>query len=203
MPGYADNVFLNCPLDDDYRNLKDAILFAIFDCGFVPRCAQEISDSGEVRFEKIQRLIADSKYAIHDISRTELDCSTGLPRFNMPLELGVFLGAKHFGSNQHRQKNCLILDRERYRYQSFISDIAGHDIRSHDGQEKKAIQEVRDWLNASSRRLSIPGGAAIANRYDSFRKDLPKACSTADIREEELTYNDYLNFVSEWLRQAS
>ncbi len=48
-----------------------------------------------------------------------------LPRFNMPLELGIFLGAKRFGSQKQKQKNGLILDREKYRYQSFCSDIAG------------------------------------------------------------------------------
>jgi len=36
----------------------------------------------------------DSVY--HDISRTELN-EHSLPRFNMPLELGLFLGASRFG----------------------------------------------------------------------------------------------------------
>lgn len=43
----------------------------------------------------------------------------------MPLELGTFLGAKHFGSEIQKKKTCLILDKEKFRYQKFISDIAG------------------------------------------------------------------------------
>lgn len=106
---YTDNVFLNCPFDDRYLPIRNAILFAVFDCGFVPRYALEIDDSGEVRFAKIQLLIAESKFGIHDISRTELDPSTNLPRFNMPLELGVFIGAKQYGSSKQKNKNSLIL----------------------------------------------------------------------------------------------
>jgi hypothetical protein len=64
-------------------------------------------------------------FGVHDISMTELDRLTGLPRFNMPLELGLFLGAHRFGSKDQRRKVALILDRERYRCQAFISDIAG------------------------------------------------------------------------------
>ena len=36
-----------------------------------------------------------------------LDEETCLPRFNMPLELGVFLGAKRYEKNQKR-KSCLL-----------------------------------------------------------------------------------------------
>jgi hypothetical protein len=63
-----------------------------------------------------------------DLSRTELH--EDLPRFNMPLELGIFLGAKKYGNEQNNNKACIIFDREQYRYQKFISDISGHDIKS-------------------------------------------------------------------------
>ncbi len=198
---YASSVFFNCPFDDEYLALRNAILFAIFDCGFVPRSALEVDDSGEGRFDKIQRLIAESKYAVHDICRTELDPSTKLPRFNMPLELGVFIGAKRFGANRHKQKSCLILDREKYRYQAFVSDIAGHDIRSHDGLAENAIRHVRNWLNSASGRKTIPGGSETIRRYRIFCGELPEMCQVARIALDELTYNDYWNFMSEWLEQ--
>ncbi|MES2163913.1 MAG: hypothetical protein V4476_22365 [Pseudomonadota bacterium] len=70
---YNNNVFINCPFDDDYKELQNAMVFAIYDCGFVPRCALEENDAGDVRFDKIRRLIELSRYGIHDISRTELD----------------------------------------------------------------------------------------------------------------------------------
>ena len=56
----------------------------------------------------------------------------------MPLELGLFLGAKRFGRGEQKSKTCLILDVERYRYQKFISDISGQDIAAHCGEVGKA-----------------------------------------------------------------
>jgi hypothetical protein len=111
--------------------LFHSIVFTVIHCGFRARCAQEIDDSGQVRIDKILKIVEDCQYGIHDLSRTELDRSSRLPRFNMPLELGLFLGAKRFGASLQRRKTCLILDRQPHRYQKFISDIAGQDIRSH------------------------------------------------------------------------
>jgi hypothetical protein len=141
---YEDNVFINCPFDQEYKPIFYAIIFAIHDAGFVARSALEISDAAQNRFEKIVKIISESKYGIHDISRTELDPVNSLPRFNMPLELGLFLGSRKFGSREHRTKVCVILDKEPYRYQKFISDIAGQDIFSHDNDPRKAIEKVRN-----------------------------------------------------------
>ena len=197
---YAGNVFINCPFDKEYLILRNALLFAIFDCGFIPRCALEEDDSGNVRFNKIQKIIAECRFGVHDISRTELDDQTQTPRFNMPLELGVFLGAKHFGNKQQKGKVCLVLDREQYRYQAFISDIAGHDIRSHDNKPEKIIMHIRNWLNTASGRRTIPGGRAIIARWRQFEADLPTMCEKFFIEVDELTYNDQTNFIAEWLR---
>ena len=103
-PQYNDNVFLNCPFDSAYKQLFDAMVFIVHDCGFIPRCALEEEDASQVRIDKIYNIIAACRYGIHDISRTELDRTSGLPRFNMPLELGVFLGAKKFGANEQKRK---------------------------------------------------------------------------------------------------
>lgn len=195
---YSDSVFINCPFDDCYKIMLEAIVFATFDCGFIPRSALELEDSAEVRINKIQNIIKESKYGIHDISRTELCKRTDLPRFNMPFELGLFLGAKKFGGKKQREKRCLILDVEKYRFQTFISDIAGQDIRSHNNSEESAIKETRNWLSSVTKRR-IPGGKEIFRRYKEFRGELPELCKEAKIDTDELTYNDYANFVEEWL----
>ena len=36
---YGKGVFLNCPFDSRYAPLFRALIFAVFDCGFRPRCA--------------------------------------------------------------------------------------------------------------------------------------------------------------------
>lgn len=203
LANYENNVFINCPFDDEYVELRNAMLFAIYDCGFIPRCALEENNSGNVRFEKINRLIKDSKFGIHDISRTELDDENSLPRFNMPLELGVFLGAKMFGNGLQKSKNCLIVDTKRYRYQKFISDISGHDIKDHNNEPNKLIALIRNWLSTVSHRTTIPGGKKIIERYTLFKQDLPEICNNANVTPDELTYNDYSSFISVWLKKIS
>ena len=127
-----DDVFINCPFDLEYNPTFRALVFAIYACGFRPRSALELDDGGQTRIEKLFNLIDACRYGIHDLSRTELDAKHGLPRFNMPFELGIFLGAKRFGAGQ-KAKRALILDIDRYRYQKFISDLAGMDIHEHGG----------------------------------------------------------------------
>lgn len=63
----------------------------MYDLGFVARCALEEDDAGEFRLSKIERIIEECRFGINDLSAVALDVVTGLPRFNMPLELGLFL----------------------------------------------------------------------------------------------------------------
>jgi len=202
-PEYERSVFVNCPLDEEYRYLFEAVVFAIHDCGYVARCALEVDDASEVRIDKITKIIGSCRFGVHDISRTAADSVTALPRFNMPLELGLFLGAKRFGRAEQRLKVCLILDVERYRYQKFISDIAGQDIAAHSGDSDKAIRIVRDWLSSvTMKSIRIPGGSAIARRYQAFRRELPALCENVHLTIDELTFKDYLSQVEEWLEDA-
>jgi len=198
---YTRQVFINCPFDDHYKSLFEAIVFAVSDCGFRPRCALEIDDGSQIRIEKIFNIISGCKFGIHDISKTELDDSNHLPRFNMPLELGLFLGAKRYGEGEQREKVCLILDRESFRYQKFISDIAGQDIRPHEEDPRTAITIVRNWLRNSFPSISLPGGELIANRYEVFRSEMPSACGPLGLSIGQLTFIDYTWLVSAWLKQ--
>ena len=193
---YEDNVFINCPFDDDYRPIFRAIVFAVHDCGFVARCALEESNSADVRVSKIESIIGDSRLGIHDVSRTELDEGSDLPRFNMPLELGLFLGARRFGTTKQRRKACLVLDRERFRYQAYMSDLAGQDIGCHHGTPEGAIPVVRDWLSHfAPEDVILPGGKTMVKRYRAFQGVLPDMLSAAEIEPDELIYNDYTSFL--------
>ena len=200
MPAkYSDQVFVNCPFDRDYAPLFDAIVFTIYKCNFEPRCAKELDDASENRLDKIVRIIGECRLGIHDISRTELTLG-GLPRFNVPLELGLFLGAKKLGARRHQGKQCLILDREPNRYQEFISDIAGQDISSHNGEVRGVVTAVRNWLEMM--RGGNPAGVIIWREYKEFREELPELCRTARLVESELTFSDYTRLVYGWLEDA-
>jgi hypothetical protein len=197
---YDKGVFINCPFDAQYKPLFEAIVFAVLHCGLWPRCALEIDDASEVRIDKVLKIIADCKYGVHDISRTEVTSASGLPRFNMPLELGMFLAAKRFGVGRQRQKVCLILDSMPYRYQQFISDIAGQDIQVHNNSVHEVVSLVRNWLRSSSRSGVLPGGKEIYRRFQLFEQELPALCGELRLQREELTFNDSASIIYDWLR---
>lgn len=199
MAADADQVFLNVPFDNRYRKLLDALVFAVHESGLVARCALEKDDGGQVRIEKLYDIIRDCRLGIHDLSRTTLDRKHRLPRFNMPLELGVFLGARRFGGGSHRRKSCLILDKDRYRFQIFCSDIAGQDVRAHHNQVHHAIGAVSNWLRANTSGNRVPGPTDLVSRYIEFRRQLPLMCRLENLRPSELTFLDYRKLVTAWV----
>jgi len=199
---YEDCVFLNLPFDDKYEASLRALVYTIHDCGFVASCAREIDNSGQVRLEKIYDLIRQSKYGIHDLSRTGLDKTHRLPRFNMPLELGIFLGAAKFGSRDQRSKTCLILERDHDRFLRFCSDLAGHDVRAHGGRIEGVVRSARDWLSnqLAGSGVQISSPSRMVKRYHRFRRQLPSLCSRVGLVSAEVTFNEYRNLVIGWLR---
>ena len=195
----SKDVFINCPFDAGYRPIFNAIVFAVYDLGFVARCALEEDDSGEARLSKIERIIEECKFGIHDLSAVELDAVTHLPRFNMPLELGLFLGCKRFGAGNQRKKASLILDRDSYRYRAFISDISGQDIHSHNGEPERAMAAIRDWLRATSKGAALPGAAEIVDQYTRFQRELPDICAALRLEPDRLTFLDRSTTITTWL----
>lgn len=119
----------------------------------------------------------------------------------MPFELGLYLGARRFGNVRQRRKNCLILDKTRFRYQRFLSDIAGQDIAEHRNSPRKAVQCIRNWLVTVSRRDDIPGAAHIWSRYQAFQSELPQLAADFNLRPDELQFIDLCRLVARWLQR--
>jgi hypothetical protein len=111
----------------------------------------------------------------------------------------MFMGAKEFGDRRQKSKTCLILDRDRYRYQVFISDIAGHDIRSHDNSVDAVILAAREWLAHFIR--FPPGPEAIRRHYLAFQQELPDISEALHIRVNEMTFSDLINVIASWLEE--
>ena len=199
---YAKSVFINCPFDPQYDDIFDAIVFAVQHAGMRARCAKEYADGANNRLSNISTIIEECKYGIHDISRIETTIVNGvsLPRFNMPLELGLFLGCKRFGDTRQQSKSCLILDSTPFRYRDFVSDIAGQDIHTHNNDAHEAIRVVCRWLSAVDKRRDIPGGAITIRRYTKFRNQLPRFYNALHKEPGDVVYVDYVNAITEWLR---
>jgi hypothetical protein len=196
-----DDVFINCPFDPQFAAIFNALIFCIYFCGFRPRSARELDDGGQVRIEKLYAIIQQCRYGIHDLSRTELDPVNHLPRFNMPLELGLFLGAKRFGGKPQKEKRLLIFDVEQFRYQKFISDLAGMDIHAHANDPGVAIREARNWLANVSRR-ALPSAVLLSQSYTRFVRDLPDLLAALHFDFNDLPYVDYERLVVNWLLEV-
>lgn len=199
----SSQVFINCPFDADYLPLLRAIQFTLLSCSYKPRAALERDNAAHVRIEKIISIMAECRFGIHDISRTEPDKKSGLPRFNMPYELGLFHGMARRGSAKDRRKRFLVLDRDRYRYQVFLSDIAGQDIRSHDGHVEGVIRAVRNWLNSQAAASPLPGAKALISNYQQFLKFVPVLLDASQLEEDEISFADWSRFVNIWLTRTA
>jgi len=91
MP-FETNVFINCPFDNEYKPLLKALVFTILYLDLKPILSETLS-SGNIRVNQIKGHIRNSKYGIHDLSRSRPMSLGEFPRFNMPYELGLDVGA--------------------------------------------------------------------------------------------------------------
>lgn len=161
---FNKNIFVNCPFDEDYRQLLVGIVFAIIYFGYKPRLSLERADSGESRIDKILGLIKGSKFGIHDLSRLVSEEEGEPYRMNMPFELGIDYGCQKLKGGKWTGKKILILEKERYRFQQAISDLSGSDIKAHNDEVDKVICAVRDWLVTEE----LKRGDSGAKVWDSF-----------------------------------
>jgi hypothetical protein len=204
MLPFGKNVFLNCPLDEEYLPLLRPIVFTILYLGFRPRIALERSDSGEVRIEKIIALIEQSKFAIHDLSRCRARKEGEFFRLNMPLELGIDIGCKRFKKGKWRTKRCLILETERYRYQAAISDLSNSDIFAHNNDPQQIVEGVRNWLvqEANARKVPVSQvwGAFLDFMTINYDRLIADNWTKADI--DQLPIIELKSRMEDWLTEA-
>lgn len=199
MP-FEQNVFINCPFDDEYKKLLRPLLFTIVYIGLEPKIS-ETTDSAEQRVNSIEGLIISSKYSIHDLSRIEVKSKKELPRFNMPFELGLDIGCKRFGSGHLAEKRCLILEKEQYRYQRALSDISGNDIEAHREDAQVLIRKVRNWFLRQG-IPNIPSANVIWNAFNEFESALAETLEEEDYDQEdveEMPKSEFVSFVKDWV----
>jgi hypothetical protein len=201
-PDYNDSVFINCPFDKEYLPLLQAIVYTVYRCGFHPQSALGDDNALVNRLSKIEHYIENCRYGIHDISRTEVNVNS-LPRFNMPFELGIFFGAKKFGSRTQKLKNALVFERVKFSYQQYISDLNGIDTKAHNADPGIVIRETRNWLKTSSRRDSIPGYKAIISEFTIFQNTLPDIAKNLDVDVADIPFNELCYIVEEVIKKQT
>jgi len=206
---FARSVFVNCPFDPAYKPILDALLFTIHDCGFIARIALEDAGTRESRLHKIARLLAASRWSIHDLSRSKLTPNSPTVRFNMPFELGLAFGGLLLSpTSRTRGRDLFYLYGEPFESQRILSDLGGQDGGSHGNDPVRAIEAVRKFLRAKAARAgfthAVRGAREIANRLAAFNAVLPAMAKQRGISESEIASFDYLpdwlGFVTEWQR---
>ena len=154
---FNDSVFINCPFDPQYINdLLKPMIYLMVKNGYNPRLSLEVSDSGQIRLDKITDIIKSCKYSIHDLSIVKSKKAKEYARMNMPFELGIDFGLRKCGSEHLQSKQFLILEAIKYDYMKALSDISGFDIKVHGNSTKKLFECLYSW---SSETLKINGQA--------------------------------------------
>ena len=177
---FPRNVFVNCPFDREYRPILQAILFCLVRFWLTPRIATERSDAGEPRVQKIMRLVESSRYSIHDLSRCQAHEAGEHYRLNMPFELGMDFGCRHYGGDPYSRKVILILEEQPYRYRAAISDLAGSDETGLPAWVTSSVSELPAFCY--NMRTFIDG---ITNA--NLRPDSPKRTSRTTQRRNSCT----------------
>jgi hypothetical protein len=167
-------VFINAPFDPAFDPILKALAFAVQSSGYTPRCALEENDSGNIRLDKRVRLVDECRRSIHDLSRIEpTQSGSDLPRFNMPFELGMAMGAMRF-SPKHRNDKIKIMVAEPYKLPAYLSDLGGNDPDAPHNQPVRVIMIVRDFLHVSPAGKLLPGPSKLVDTFRTFRERLPE-----------------------------
>lgn len=199
---FDKNIFINCPFDDEYKHLLQALLFTLIWCGYEPRIASERSDSLEVRLTKIQSLIRESKYSIHDLSRMKSSEAGEFARFNLPFELGVDFGCRIYGDTDQQGKRCLILSEGRYDHQISISDLAGVDVGFHKAEPENLVRTVRKWIRTELNN-AIEYGSQLWNLYNEYQGHLGMAMEDEGCDEkdrEDMSDVEFMDLMRAWIQ---
>lgn len=200
---FAKNVFINCPFDVAFIPLLRPLIFTILYLGYTPKIAVERSDSGEARINKIRELIEQSKLSIHDLSRMRSAKRDEFYRMNMPFELGVDIGCRFFKEGRARDKKCLILEKEKYRYQKVLSDMSGSDIKNHNDKPRELVRQVRNWF-VENEIQHADSGTKIWGTFNEFMADFYRKRQGEGFKKRDLEMMplpEYIRFIHEWLKE--
>ena len=163
-PKRIQSVFLNIPYDDQFEELYLAYIVGLTQLGLKINATLAVPNQG--RLDRIIKLIEESNVSIHDPSRIEP--SSGIPRFNMPLELGLALYRSHTTNGRHR---VFVFEEKPYRTLQSTSDINGMDPQIHNGRPKGVMVGLRNIFHQPERTTTVPEMLAS---YRAVKRKLPE-----------------------------
>ncbi len=172
-------VFLNFPFDKDFIRLANAMSFAVVASGLIPVCAYDFFTQ-KSRLDKLVDAILNCRYSAHDLSRSRGEGPQNFVRMNMPLEMGMALfHALHLQKEEHL---CIFFVHD-HNYHVYASDLSGLDPIIHEGNEKRLLCDMYDWLRgvSPSNLLSPPKATIeVADKFDEFNKRIEEIRGSGD-----------------------
>lgn len=120
----------------------------------------------------------------------------------MPFELGIDIGCRLFKGGKAAAKICLILEKERYRYQKALSDLSNSDIKNHNNEPEDIVRQVRNWFieNVLSKADS---GTKIWEKFNEFMADFYEKRKKEGYKEKDLEMMpvpEFIYFIVNWLK---
>ena len=112
----------------------------------------------------------------------------------MPYELGLDIGCWKYGGKKHRNKKIMILEKEQYNYQKFLSDISGQDIFSHKNDPEILIKKVRDWFSANDSK-KLDGPSKIWTAYNQFSAKLTDILKREGYKKKDIDTIPIADFI--------
>ena len=167
-----ESVFLNVPYDKPFEDLYLAYIVGLTQLGLAVNATLAVPNQG--RLETIIELIERSDFSIHDLSRIEL--SRGIPRFNMPVELGVALYRSHVSRGRHR---VFVFESKAFRTQRSTSDINGIDPQIHGGTPRGVMAGLRNVFSQPGDVTTVPEMLAS---FREVKRKLPELLRNAGSR---------------------
>ncbi len=162
------SVFINCPYDKGFSDARATIIFAVVCCGLLPRSADDLGLVGVPRMTRILGAMRDSLYSIHDLSRCRGEGDFNLARFNMPLELGVAMANGYATTGAENDHQWLALAPDKHPYHQFASDLAGYDLKRHDGSPTVVCTRVMPWLQTLEHAETAPALPDVLTALPEF-----------------------------------
>ena len=195
------NVFINCPYDEDYKDMMYITIFLVAKFGCIPLLAAENAESSD-RMTKILSLIKDSFIGIHDISRMENSTEKPLARFNMPFELGIDYAHKYYC--QDGNKKLLILQEKQFLSKKALSDLSGVDIEAHSGKNGELIKIIRNFFCSIFSLSNVVSSTKLENEYfvdyhTWLRDKVMTLGFSQDKYLNELALSEYIKYTLEYV----
>jgi|SRR5882724_638510 len=162
------DVFINCPFDGQYEPLFLALIAGLSGLGLTPRCVLGIPSGARDRLDRIFRLICQCGSSVHDLSC--MGGRRGLPRFNMPFELGLAV-AMSLSDTGHR---WFLFEARPYRLQRTLSDVNGFDPYIHGGTPRGVLRELANAFITPGRETNVHDLESVYRRLVRLGKLLKR-----------------------------